>query len=72
MDPTIYCEPVSKSLSAFESQAQADEKAQHAFKNVSILKRSSSQLSDTRWGLQTSSRFYLRIPIFTIRQPEYF
>jgi hypothetical protein len=33
---------------AFESKAQADEKAQHTGEYVSILKRSATQLSDAR------------------------
>jgi hypothetical protein len=48
-------EVVSKGQIAFESKAQADEKAQHAFKYVSILKRSATQLSGARWGLETTS-----------------
>jgi hypothetical protein len=39
----------------FESKAQADEKAQHTFKYVSILKRSATQLSGIRWGFETNS-----------------
>jgi hypothetical protein len=55
----------------FESKAQADEKAQHTLKYVSILKRlvmhlsvielaqiplrGATQLSDTRWGFETTS-----------------
>jgi hypothetical protein len=39
----------------FESKAQADEKAQHTFKYVSILKRSATQLSDIKWGFETTS-----------------
>jgi hypothetical protein len=48
-------EVVSKPQIAFESKAQADEKAQHTFKYVSILKRSETQLSDARWGFETTS-----------------
>jgi len=40
----------------FESKAQADEKAQHTLKYVSILKRSATQLSDIRWGFETTSK----------------
>jgi hypothetical protein len=47
-------EVVSKPQIAFESKAQADEKAQHTFKYVSILKRSATQLSDARWGFETT------------------
>jgi hypothetical protein len=65
---------VSKPQIAFESKAQADEKAQHTFKYVSILKRSvmhpsviglariplrgATQLSDARWGFETTSRYF--------------
>jgi hypothetical protein len=49
-------EVVSKCHIAFESKAQADEKAQHTFKYVSILKRSATQLSDARWGFETTSK----------------
>jgi hypothetical protein len=49
-------EVVSKLHIAFESKAQADEKAQHTLKYVSILKRSATQLSDARWGFETTSR----------------
>jgi hypothetical protein len=48
-------EVVSKCPIAFESKAQADEKAQHTFKYVSILKRSATQLSDDRWGFESTS-----------------
>jgi hypothetical protein len=42
----------------FESKAQADEKAQHTWGYVSILKRFATQLSNIRWGFEaTSSRF---------------
>jgi tetratricopeptide (TPR) repeat protein len=47
---------VSKLQIAFESKAQADEKAQHTWKYVSILKRFATQLSDDRWGFETNSR----------------
>jgi hypothetical protein len=40
----------------FESKAQADEKAQHTFKYVSILKRSATQLSGIRWDFETTSK----------------
>jgi hypothetical protein len=55
----------------FESKAQADEKAQHTWEYVSILKRlvmhlsvielaqiplrGATQLSDIRWGFDTTS-----------------
>jgi hypothetical protein len=46
----------SKPQIAFESKAQADEKAQHTFKYVSILKRLATQLSDARWDFETASK----------------
>ncbi|MDH3882782.1 MAG: hypothetical protein OET63_01095, partial [Desulfobacterales bacterium] len=46
---------VSKCQIAFESKAQADEKAQHTWEYVSILKRSATQLSDARWCFETTS-----------------
>jgi hypothetical protein len=49
---------VSKPQIAFESKAQADEKAQHTWKYVSILKRSATQLSDARWGFETTSTIF--------------
>jgi hypothetical protein len=48
-------EVVSKSQIAFESKAQAAEKAQHTSEYVSILKRSATQLSDATWGFETTS-----------------
>jgi len=48
-------EVVSKLHIAFESKAQADEKAQHTLKYVSIFKRAATQLSDARWGFETTS-----------------
>ena len=49
-------EVISKCQIAFESKAQADEKAQHTLKYVSILKRSATQLSDARWGFRNTSK----------------
>jgi hypothetical protein len=49
-------EVVSEPQIAFESKAQADEKAQHTFKYVSILKRSATQLSDARCGFEITSK----------------
>jgi hypothetical protein len=43
----------------FESKAQADEKAQHTYEYVSILKRLATQLSDIRWGFKPLLRFFL-------------
>jgi hypothetical protein len=53
-------EVVSKSQIIFESKAQADEKAQHTFKYVSILKRSATQLSDMRCGFEFTSTMHLK------------
>jgi hypothetical protein len=47
---------VSKSQIMFESKTQADEKAQHTFEDVSILKRLATQLSDIRWVFVSTSR----------------
>jgi hypothetical protein len=41
----------------FESKAEADEKAQHTFEYVSILKRFATRLSDIRWGFEATSSF---------------
>jgi hypothetical protein len=46
---------VSKRQIAFESKAQADEKAPHTWKYVSILKRPATQLLGDRWGFDTTS-----------------
>jgi len=54
-DLTIKLEVVSKRQIMFQSKAQADEKAQHTLEYVSILKRPATQLSDIRWGLETTS-----------------
>jgi hypothetical protein len=40
----------------FESKAQVDEKAQHTWEYVSILKRLATPLSDIRWGFETTSK----------------
>jgi hypothetical protein len=50
-----FLEVVSKRRIAFESKAQGDEKAQHTLEYVSILKRFATQLSDARWGFETTS-----------------
>jgi hypothetical protein len=54
-------EVISKCQIAFESKAQADEKAQSRLRRDElILKRSATQLSDARWGFEsTSKHFYL-------------
>jgi len=54
-DLTIKLEVVSKRQIMFQSKAQADEKAQHTLEYVSILKRPATQLSDIRWGFDTTS-----------------
>jgi len=51
----VILEVASKRRVAFEIKAQADEKAQHTWEYVSILKRSATQLSDARWGFETTS-----------------
>jgi hypothetical protein len=51
----MMLEVVSKFQIMFESKAQADEKAQHTYEYVSILKRRATQLSDIRWGFETTS-----------------
>jgi len=51
-------EVVSKPQIIFESKAQADEKAQHTFKYVRILKRAATQLSDMRWGFESISTMH--------------
>jgi hypothetical protein len=55
MHGELSLEVVSKRQIAFESKAQADEKAQHTCEYVSILKRSATQLSDARWCFETTS-----------------
>jgi hypothetical protein len=52
-------EVFSKRQIGFESKAQADEKAQHTLEYVSILKRPATQLSDARWGFETTSKHFL-------------
>jgi hypothetical protein len=49
-------EVILKPQIAFESKAQADGKAQHTLKYVSILKRSATPLSDARWGFGNTSK----------------
>jgi hypothetical protein len=48
-------EAVSKPQIRFEGKAQADEKAQHTWEYVSILRRSATQPSGLRWGFETAS-----------------
>jgi hypothetical protein len=52
----VRIEVVSKPQIMFESKAQADEKAQHTWQYVSILKRLATPLSDIRWGFETTSK----------------
>jgi hypothetical protein len=59
---------VSKRQIAFESKAQADEKAQHTLEYVSILKRSATQLSDAIWGFEiTSNDIISDLSIFKVK-----
>ena len=44
----------------FENKAQADEKEQHTWQYVSILKRLATQLSDIRWSFESVSIYYQR------------
>jgi len=53
--PLLLLEVASKRQIAFESKAQADEKTQHTWQYVSILKRSATQLSDVRWGFEATA-----------------
>jgi len=53
-------EVISKCQIMFESKAQAGEKAQHTLERVSVLKRSATQLSNIRWGFETTSNHYYR------------
>jgi len=54
-----FIEVASKTQIMFESKAQADEKAQHTFEYVSILKRPATQLSGIRWGFETTSKLLI-------------
>jgi hypothetical protein len=65
----IKLEVVSKYQIAFESKAQADEKAQHTLKYVSILKRPTTQLSDDRWGFEATSKNSLTARQFLDQHP---
>ena len=53
-------EVVSKPQIRFKGKAQADEKAQHTRKYVSILKRLATQPLGLRWGFETTSKNYIR------------
>ena len=46
---------VSKPQIRFKGKAPADEKAQHTWSYVSILKRLATQPLDVRWGFETTS-----------------
>jgi hypothetical protein len=48
-------EVVSKPQIALKNKAQADEKAQHTWEYVSILKRTATPLLSVRWGFETAS-----------------
>jgi hypothetical protein len=52
---------VSKLQIRFKGKAQADEKAQHTWFYVSILKRFATQLLGLRWDIETTSRDCLRL-----------
>jgi hypothetical protein len=49
-------EALSKPQVRFKGKAQADEKAQHTWWYVSILKRLATQPLGLRWGFETASR----------------
>jgi hypothetical protein len=51
---------VSKLQIRFKGKAPADEKAQHTWSYVSILKRLATQPLDVRWGFEIISRHYLQ------------
>ena len=52
----VMLEVVSKRQIAFESKAQADEKAQsRRRRDEPPIKRSATQLSGARWGFETTS-----------------
>jgi len=51
-------EVVAKRQIMFESKAQTDGKAQHTSEYVSIMKRLATQLSDIRWGFETTAMRY--------------
>jgi len=59
MPQQIYLEAISKPRIRSESKAQADEKAQHTRKYVSILKRLATQLSGLRRGFEMASNNFL-------------
>jgi hypothetical protein len=47
---------VSKPQISFKDKAPVDEKAQHTWSYVSILKRLATQPLDVPWGFETTSR----------------
>ena len=54
-------EVVSKPQIASKNKARSDEKAQHTWKYVSILKKTATPLLDVRWGFEI---IFLYIPVF--------
>jgi hypothetical protein len=46
---------VSKPQIASKNKARSDEKAQHTWAYVSILKKTATPLLDVRWGFETTS-----------------
>jgi hypothetical protein len=53
---------VSKPQIRFKGKVPADEKAQHTWWYVSILKRLAIQPLDVRWGFETTSNLYGNVP----------
>jgi len=51
----ICIEVVSKPQIASKNKAWADEKAQHTWSYVSILRRTTTPLLGVRWGFETTS-----------------
>jgi hypothetical protein len=61
-------EVVSKPQIRLKSKAQADEKAQHTRKYVSILKRFATRLLGLRWGFETTSSLMIASAIILYGQ----
>jgi hypothetical protein len=53
---SLLLEVVPKPQIRFKGKAPADEKTQHTWSHVSILKRLATQSWDVRWGFETNSR----------------
>ena len=51
----LYLEVVSKPKIRSKGKARVDEKAQHTWEYVSILKRLATQPLGLRWGFETTS-----------------